>query len=277
MKLISYKVNNQPSFGILTQDGVIDLKSKLQNSYFDLKTFIEQENFLDIALKFLDESADYLESEIEFLPVIPNPNKIICVGMNYKDKRIEFAETCEAPTLFIRFADSQTGHNCEIIKPELSNEFDYEGELALIIGKTCRNIKKEQAFDYLAGYSCYMDASARDWQYAWFTAGKNWPKTGGFGPCLLTKDEVSDPKELQLVTLLNQKEMQNDCIANLVHDIGSIIEYISAFTELTPGDVILTGSPGGVGKKRNPPVFMYKGDIVEVQISKIGKLKNYIV
>ena len=216
-------------------------------------------------------------ADITFLPVIESPGKIICVGMNYAEKRKEFSETNDAPTLFVRFPDSQTGHATPILKPALSNEFDYEGELAVIIGKPGMNIETDAALSHVAGYSCYMDGSVRDWQHAWFTAGKNWRQTGAFGPCLTTVDEIPDPHRLSIQTYLNGIMVQNDSTSNMIHKVADLISYISTFTALSPGDVIITGSPGGVGKKRTPPLFMHQGDRVEVVIENIGHLMNTII
>ena len=277
MKLVSYLVSGRASFGLLNQHGIIDLGKKLGDKYTDLKSLLADEKGLAIAKTYLNDPSDIDEKDITYLPVIPNPNKILCVGMNYAEKRAEFNETSSAPTLFVRFPDSQTGHKTNIIKPAITNELDYEGELAIVIGKSGFRIKQEDALSYVAGYSCYMDGSIRDWQYTWFTAGKNWPSTGAFGPCLTTTDEIPDPKALTLVTYLNGQEMQRDSVNNLVHTVPELISYISTFTHLSPGDVILTGSPGGVGKKRNPPIFMKDGDKIEVEITGIGRLTNYVV
>lgn len=277
MKLVSYLVSGKSSFGILTENGIIDLKNKLGDKYVDLKSLLADEAGLANAKTYLNAPSDIDEQDITYLPVIPNPNKILCVGMNYAEKRAEFNETSSAPTLFVRFPDSQTGHKTNIIKPAITNELDYEGELAIVIGKAGFRIKQEDALSHVAGYSCYMDGSVRDWQYTWFTAGKNWPSTGAFGPCLTTTDEIPDPKALSLTTYLNGQEMQHDSISNLIHTVPELISYISTFTKLSPGDVILTGSPGGVGKKRNPPVFMKDGDIIEVEITHIGRLTNFVV
>jgi len=197
--------------------------------------------------------------------------------MNYAEKRKEFSETNNAPTLFIRFPDSQTGHARPVIKPNLTEEFDYEGELAVIIGKAGENINRSDALSHVAGYSCYMDGSVRDWQHAWFTAGKNWRQTGAFGPYMTTVDEIPDPHALSIQTYLNGMLVQNDSTASMIHKVADLIAYISTFTMLSPGDVIITGSPGGVGKKRNPPLFMHEGDCVEVAIEKLGRLTNTIV
>ncbi|RKS86900.1 2-keto-4-pentenoate hydratase/2-oxohepta-3-ene-1,7-dioic acid hydratase in catechol pathway [Orbus hercynius] len=275
MKFISYSYNQQAHYGILTQQGIIDLTTRMGKQFKDLKSLLAA-GALKQAQKYLHEPVDFSEADIEFLPVIVNPNKILCVGMNYADKRAEFEQTDPAPTLFVRFADSQTGHQCPLIKPAITNEFDYEGELAVIIGKNGMHISEQDALSHVAGYSCYMDGSVRDWQHTWFTAGKNWPKTGGFGPCLTTTDDIPDPANLTIATYLNGNQVQHDNTRNLVHKIPELIAYISTFTALSAGDVIITGSPGGVGKKRIPPLFMKAGDRIEVEIEKIGRLSNII-
>jgi 2-keto-4-pentenoate hydratase/2-oxohepta-3-ene-1,7-dioic acid hydratase in catechol pathway len=196
--------------------------------------------------------------------------------MNYADKRKEFAETLEAPTLFVRFADSLAAHQQPLLKPATTQEFDYEGELAVIIGQAAYQVKAADALQHVAGYSCFMDATVRDMQFTWFTAGKNWQQTGGFGPWMTTADEIPDPQQLAIKTWLNQREVQKDTTASMVHPVAKIIEYISAFSPLSPGDVIITGSPGGVGKKRTPPLFMFPGDEIEVEIEKIGRLHHYV-
>lgn len=275
MKLISYNYNEKEHYGILTPEGIIDLSTRLGQQFCDLKSLIAGGALKRIQC-YLNESPDFTEQEVKYLPVITRPNKILCVGMNYADKRVEFNQTDPAPTLFVRFPDSQAGHKCPIIKPSITNEFDYEGELAVIIGKDGFHIKADDALSHVAGYSCYMDGSVRDWQHSWFTAGKNWPKTGGFGPCLTTADEIPDPTNLTISTYLNNNRVQHDNTSNLIHKIPELIAYISLFTELSAGDVIITGSPGGVGKKRVPPLFMKAGDCIEVEIEKIGRLTNFI-
>ncbi|MFP9229775.1 fumarylacetoacetate hydrolase family protein [Pectobacterium cacticida] len=276
MKFASYRHNGKDSYGIYTSAGLIDLGSKIGRRYPDLKALLAQ-NALSVAQEFSLNKPDIPVAEVTFLPVITAPGKILCVGMNYAAKRQEFNEQDPAPTLFVRFADSQTGHATPIIKPYYSNEFDYEGELAVIIGTGGQNISQNNALSHVAGYSCYMDGSARDWQHSWFTAGKNWQKTGAFGPCLTTRDEIPDPHRLSIRTYLNGRMVQDDNTGNMIHKIAELIEYISTFTPLSTGDVIITGSPGGVGKKRNPPLFMKAGDCIEVEIEHVGHLRNTIV
>lgn len=276
MKLASYIHCGRKSYGIYSEQGMIDLGSKIGHRYNTLKDLL-QWDAVDVARQYVDYPVDVGIDDVTFLPVIEEPGKIICVGMNYADKRKEFAETNNAPTLFVRFPDSQTGHATPVLKPALSNEFDYEGELAVIIGKPGAHIDPAEALDYVAGYSCYMDGSVRDWQHAWFTAGKNWRQTGAFGPCMTTADAIPDPHCLSIQTYLNGMLVQNDSTASMIHKVADLISYISTFTCLSAGDVIITGSPGGVGKKRTPPLFMREGDRVEVVIENIGRLVNTIV
>jgi 2-keto-4-pentenoate hydratase/2-oxohepta-3-ene-1,7-dioic acid hydratase in catechol pathway len=275
MKLASYLISGKPGYGVMHEEGIIDLYAHFGSKYPDLKSMISNPDVLALAKEYKVDPVIPFNS-ITFLPVIPNPNKILCVGMNYKEKRKEFSATANAPTLFTRFSDSQIGHLQNVIKPAYTKEFDYEGELAVIIGKPCYRIKAAEAYQYIAGYSCYMDGSARDWQYEWFTAGKNWLNTGAFGPYLTTIDEVSELEDLSIQTILNGQRVQHDFLGNMVYKVPNIIEYISTFTPLVPGDVIITGSPGGVGKKRNPPLFLKAGDKIEVIIDKIGHLTNTI-
>lgn len=277
MQLCSFYLPDQErkSFGIVLENGVIDLGLRFGAECPDLKSFLTRSSLADLDA-FRAMPADHPFSALRFLPVIENPGKVFCVGMNYADKRKEFAETLDAPTLFVRFADSLTGHNSPLQKPTTTQEFDYEGELAVIIGKAAHQVKAAEALDVVAGYSCFMDATVRDMQFTWFTAGKNWPQTGGFGPWMTTADEIPDPQQLAIKTFLNGREVQNDNTSSMVHPVAKIIEYISAFSPLSPGDVIITGSPGGVGKKRTPPLFMFSGDVIEVHIEKIGRLVNAI-
>lgn len=277
MQLCSFYIPHQDkkSFGIVQSTGVTDLGQRLGARCVDLKTFLQNSSLADLAA-FQNSETDYPFSAIRLLPVIENPGKIFCVGMNYGDKRKEFEQTTDAPTLFIRFADSLTGHESALKKPASTQEFDYEGEMAVIIGKAGHRVAAADALDHVAGYSCFMDATVRDMQFTWFTAGKNWPETGGFGPWMTTADEIGDPQQLEIRTFLNQREVQHDNTCNMVHSVAAIIEYVSAFSPLSPGDVIITGSPGGVGKKRVPPLFMFPGDVVEVEIEKIGRLRNVI-
>jgi 2-keto-4-pentenoate hydratase/2-oxohepta-3-ene-1,7-dioic acid hydratase in catechol pathway len=217
---------------------------------------------------------------IRFAPVVDDPRKILCVGLNYENHRKETGRAEVAhPTIFTRFADSQIGHGADMVRPAESDRFDYEGELAVIIGKAGRRIPVATALDHAAGYSCYNDGSVRDWQAhtIQFTPGKTWPGTGAFGPWMVTPDEFGEPGPQRLQTRLNGVVMQEARLSDMIFSVQQIIAYVSTFTPLAPGDVIVSGTPGGVGAKRHPPVFMAPGDLVEVEIDGIGTLSNRIV
>ena len=218
-------------------------------------------------------------SEVRWLPVIPDPGKILCVGLNYESHRKETGRAIVSnPTIFTRFADSQTGHGCPMILPPESEQLDYEGEVAVIIGRGGRRIAAAQALDHVAGYACYNDGSVRDWQAhsIQFIPGKNWPETGSFGPWMVTPDEFGECGPQRLRTRLNGQVMQDALLANMIFPIPRLIEYVSTFTPLSPGDVIVSGTPGGVGVKRDPQVFMKEGDLVEIEVDGIGILTNTI-
>lgn len=280
MKLVSYTADGKDAYGIARDDGIVDLTARIGDTYPDIKSLIAGDGFKAAQAAADGTSADHSLDAITYRPVITNPDKIICVGLNYKAHREETGRApTDNPALFLRFADTQAGHNQPMIKPFNSDKFDYEGELAVIIGKGGRHVKAADYASVIAGYSIYNDGSVRDFQshtIQW-TAGKNFPKTGGFGPWMVTADELGDPSQLELTTRLNGEVLQNATTDLLIFDIPTLIEYITSFTELRAGDVISTGTPGGVGNKRDPQIFMKDGDTVEVEISKIGTLVNPIV
>ena len=279
MKLVSFSVKGQSSFGLVKDDSVIDLKKQLDGKYEDLKSLIAEENFLEIVNAKAGADADYTLAEIEFEPVIPNPGQIFCIGLNYAEHVQETQkQVTEKPMIFFRLAPSQVGHNQPLLKPVETEKFDYEGEIAIVIGKGGRRIAKEDAWDHIAGYSCYNDGSVRDWQLhtAQWGPGKNFFKTGGFGPWLVTTDEIPANDTMTLITRVNGRELQRAQTTQLIHDIPSLINYISTFTPLSAGDVIVSGTPGGIGLKRVPPVLLNEGDVVEIEVDKIGILSNIV-
>ena len=278
MKLASFSVENRATWGIVDSPSVLDLGAVLAQSYPDLKSWIT----LGDAKAVKDASASALRydlDEISWLPVIPNPEKIFCVGLNYELHRKETGRAVvEHPTIFARFANTQTGHLTDIIRPRVSTHLDFEGELAIIIGKPGRYIAKDQAFDHIAGFACYNDGSVRDWQHHThqFTPGKNFPRTGSFGPWMVTPEEFPDLATRGIMTRLNGETVQQAKLGDMIFDLPTLIEYCSSFNPLIPGDVIVTGTPGGVGVKRTPPLWMKPGDVVEVEIDGIGVLRNGI-
>jgi 2-keto-4-pentenoate hydratase/2-oxohepta-3-ene-1,7-dioic acid hydratase in catechol pathway len=277
MKLTSFIRDGKPSYGIVTDAGIIDLGKRVAEP--TLRDFLAADG-LARAPDFASEAADFAFDAVTLAPVIPNPDKIICVGLNYHAHIEETGrEESVQPVLFARYAGSQIGHGQPLIKPLESDQFDYEGELAVIIGKEGRRISEENALDYVAGYACYNDGSVRDWQKHThqFMPGKTFAGTGGFGPWMVTADEIPDPTKLHLQTRLNGQVVQDTDLSLLVTSIQRLIAYTSTILPLLPGDVLVTGTPGGVGARRNPPLWMREGDICEVEISQIGTLSNPVV
>jgi len=215
---------------------------------------------------------------LRYLPAIPNPEKIMCVGINYKSHAAEHGtEAPKMPNIFTRFVNTLVAHEGEMIRPKVSTSFDFEGELAIVIGKPGRHIKPDDALGHIAGYTCFCDATVRDFTKYSLVASKNFAASGPLGPWIVTADEIPDPTRLTLTTRLNGQEMQRSGTDMLIHSIPAIIAFCSLFTPLTPGDIIATGTPDGIGAKRTPPVWMKAGDVLEVEVSGIGTLRNKIV
>ncbi|MFZ9555149.1 MAG: fumarylacetoacetate hydrolase family protein [Limnohabitans sp.] len=279
MKLISFEHHNTPAYGIVKGDDVLDLTPLLGTQAPDLKTLIAKD-LLDAAAQAASSNKATLKlSQLTLLPVIPNPGQIFCIGLNYGEHVRETGrEITEVPTIFLRLPASQVGHGQDILRPAESNRLDYEAEIAIVIGKGGRRIQEAEAWDHIAGYSCYNDGSVRDWQVATsqWTPGKNFYKTGGFGPWLVTADEIAPNRVMRLQTILNGQVLQDTTTDKMIHSIPRQIAYISSFTPLSAGDVIVTGTPGGVGNKRTPQVFMKPGDICEIVVDAIGTLRNGI-
>lgn len=279
MKLISFSKQGQTGFGAVVDGGIINLTGRLDPAITSLKQAIAAD-VLDAATEYTKgRKAEFSMASVTMLPTIPDPAKILCIGLNYlKHKQETNRPDVDHPTVFARYPDSQVAHRQDMIKPDVSDRFDYEGELAVIIGKGGYKITEEDAMDHIAGYSCYNEGSIRDWQMHTFQflPGKTFPGTGAFGPYLVTPDEVGDYRELPIQTRLNGEVMQDATLTDLLFPIETLISYCSHFTPLSAGDVIVTGTPGGVGNKRDPQVFMFPGDLIEVEIGIVGKLQNRI-
>ena len=276
MKLASFSSANGASWGIIDGGHAVDVGAVLGRRVPDLLSAIRDGAMAEIP-QAAATAPRYELSEITWLPVIPNPGKILCVGLNYETHRKETGRTeVENPTIFARFANSQTGHLRPIPRPRVSTDLDYEGELAIIIGTPGRYITRQAAIAHIAGFACYNDGSVRDFQRHThqFTPGKNFPDTGAFGPWMVTPDEMGEIGPQRLQTRVNGEVVQDALLSQMIFDIPRQIEYCSSFTRLEPGDVIVTGTPGGVGAKRQPPLWLKPGDTVEVEIDGVGLLRN---
>ncbi len=280
MRFVSFEYQGQASYGLWQDESTwLQVPAAFAALYPDLKSVLAagQLDALEAAAR---EAGRVVKAEdARLLPVIPNPGKVFCVGLNYKTHVAEMKRAdSEHPAIFTRFADSLSAHGAPLPKPAATQRFDFEGELAVIIGQGGRHIAQADAWDHIAGYACFNDGTARDWQrhtHQW-TPGKNFPATGPLGPFMASRKAIPDVNRLTLETRLNGQVMQHACLADLIFTLPVIIEYLSGFTHLGPGDVIATGTPGGVGDKREPAVYMQAGDVIEVQITDLGVLRNVV-
>jgi 2-keto-4-pentenoate hydratase/2-oxohepta-3-ene-1,7-dioic acid hydratase in catechol pathway len=269
MKLMSFAVGGKSTWGVVEGEEVVDCAAIAPT----LRAALEA----GATLQAPAGAPRHKLSEVTFLPVIPDPDKVICIGLNYLTHILEGGrEPPKKPTIFTRWANTQVGHLQNLVRPNASETLDFEGEMAVIIGKTCRHVPAAESAGVIAGYSCYNDGSVREWQRhtGQFTPGKNFPATGGFGPWMVTQDEVGDISKSTLITRVNGEEVQKAGVDDLVFDVPALIEYCSTFTVLEPGDVIITGTTGGVGAYRTPPLWLKPGDTVEVEVTGVGVLKN---
>lgn len=277
MRLASFRQGERRSFGVVTPEGIIDLGS---DGTPDLQTALGSMTPEEIGKSAQRSSRLVKEGDFQWLPPIVAPEKILCVGHNY---RRHVAETGAAvpnhPSFFVRFPSSQVGHEQPVMRPSVSDMYDFEGELAVVIGREARHVAPERALEHVAGYTCFAENSVRDFQRhsGQATAGKNFERSGAFGPWIVTADEVGDTADMTLVTRLNGQEVQRSGLDDLIFSIPELIAYASSFTRLMPGDVIVTGTPSGVGLARKPPLWLKAGDVLEIEISKIGVLRNPVI
>lgn len=277
MNFISFLNNNEERFGIVFNNKVTDLTGQI-NNIKSLKELI-QFNCLEEGRSYAKNNPGDIDiNSIKLLPVIPNPSKIICVGLNYHEHVKETEKTiADNPVTFQRFNDSQVAHLENMIIPKASDNLDFEGEMALIMKDSESHLSEDDALKYIAGYSCYNDGSVRDWQRhtkSTFGMGKNFKKTGSFGPHMVLAEDIDDYKQLKIKTYLNGEVMQSASLSQLIFDLPFLISYVSKALPWRAGDVLVTGTPGGVGFKRNPPIYLKEGDKVDITISEIGTLSN---
>ena len=284
MKLISFQHNGRDSYGaVIGEHQVLDLGPILGAQAPDLKSLIAH-GLIPAAQQAVSQAAASHAPTLSLanlclLPVIPNPGQIFCIGLNYAEHVRETGkQVTDTPVIFLRLPQSQVAHGQDIVRPSESHRLDYEAEIAIVIGKAGRRISEANAWDHIAGYSCYNDGSVRDWQVATsqWTPGKNFWRTGAFGPWLVTADEIAPGQVMRLQTVLNGQVLQDSSTDKMIHSIPRQIAYISTFIPLQPGDVIVTGTPGGVGNKREPQIFMKPGDVCEIVVDAIGTLRNGI-
>lgn len=281
MSFVSFESSGHSTYGVWESEQTwLQVPANFQAQYPDLKSAIAANKLDELNAVTRQQGHQVQALEARLLPVIPNPGKILCVGLNYKSHVAETKRAdSEHPSIFTRFVDSLSAHNALLPRPATTTRFDFEGELAIIIGKGGRNIKQADAFEHIAGYACFNDGTARDWQrhtHQWIP-GKNFPLTGPLGPFMATTQEIPDVNRLTLETRLNGEVMQHASLADLIFTLPVIIEYVSGFTPLSAGDVIATGTPGGVGDRREPPVYMKAGDVIEIEITGLGTLRNRVV
>jgi len=279
MKLASFSASGRDSYGAVVEGGIVDLGRRLGERCPSLRAAIADGALGRFASEMKTAKPDFTLAQVTLLPPITDPDKIICAGRNYRAHAAEAGGAPpENPQVFLRLVNTLVAHDQPMVCPKISGDFDYEGELALIIGKPGRHIAKADALSHIFGYTLFNDGSIRDIQFKHsIAAGKNFHKTGGFGPWIVTADEIPDPTRLHLATRLNGREVQHTGIDDLIFDIPTLISYCSDWTPLVAGDVISTGTPEGVGFARKPPLWMKPGDVVEVEIGGIGVLRNPII
>lgn len=276
MRLASFTRHGRPGFGVVRHDSIADLSDEAAS----LRDALDRWGLDGLVRRGEHATRSVPLSEVAWLPPIPVSDKVICVGLNYHEHAREAKMAIpDRPSLFVRFAASQVGHLAPVVRPRASHQFDYEAELAVVIGKAGRHVSEARAMDHVAGYACFAENSVRDWQThsRQATPGKNFDRSGAFGPWLVTPDEAGPVEAMQVVGRLNGREMQRDSAANMIFSVPQVIAYISTFATLLPGDVIVTGTPAGVGFTRQPPVWLVPGDRFEVEISGVGLLSNPVI
>lgn len=273
MRLVSFRHAGAQKIGAAVDGGIVDLSARSGERWASLRAVLAAKALGELAATVKGAAADFKMDEVALLPVVPDPDKILCIGLNYASHVGEVGRQLPTvPSVFSRLHNTLVAHSGDIVRPRASIDFDFEGELAIVIGTRCRHVSRASALSVVAGYTCFRDGSVRDFQKHSVTAGKNFPATGPLGPWMVTTDEIPDPQRLKLETRLNGKTVQHDTTDHMIFDVATIIEYLSTVTWLEPGDIIATGTPDGVGAGRKPPLWMKGGDKIEVEISGIGTL-----
>jgi len=279
MKLVSFNHRGRESYGVVSGDGIIDVRPRLPR-YHSLLEVLRAGALDEVREAVNDVRTDFVLSEVELLPPVVAPEKILCIGVNYANRNAEYKDGSEQPkypSMFFRTPGSFVGHDQPLIRPPESPQLDYEGEIVLVIGKECHRITSDQAAEHIIGYTLCNEGTIRDWvRHAKFnvTQGKNFDRSGSIGPWMVTADEIPYGKPLHLTTTVNGETRQDDSTANMIFDYGTLLAYITTFTTLKPGDMIVTGTPIGAGARFDPPKWLKPGDIVEITVPEIGTLRN---
>jgi 2-keto-4-pentenoate hydratase/2-oxohepta-3-ene-1,7-dioic acid hydratase in catechol pathway len=282
MRLASYHVRGRQSFGAVIGDGVVDLRPRLGR--FPTLLDVLRAGALDLAREAATGvRLDFVFSEVELLVPIIAPEKILCIGVNYANRNAEYkdnSETPKYPSMFFRTPGSLVAHGQSLVRPKVSSQFDYEGEIVLVIGRAGRHVAREAALSHIAGLTLCNEGSVRDWlRHGKFnvTQGKNFDASGSLGPWMVTADEIDFARPLHLTTRVNGELRQDDTTASLIFSFADLIAYITTFMTLNPGDLIVTGTPTGAGARFDPPRWLVPGDVVEVEVPEIGVLRNHVV
>jgi 2-keto-4-pentenoate hydratase/2-oxohepta-3-ene-1,7-dioic acid hydratase in catechol pathway len=282
MKLVSYEHGGKAAFGVLNDsDGIIDLSTRMPDIE-DMRALIGADKMDEVAEIVATATADVALADVTLERPVTYPEKIFCIGVNYMNRNAEYNDKSEDPaypSLFVRMPDTLVGHGQPILRPPESEQLDYEGEIAIVIGKGGRRIPESEAESHIAGITCMNEGSVRDWlRHAKFnvTQGKNFAGSGGLGPWLVTSDEIESFDDLTVTTHVNGEQRQHDTTANLAFPFRYIVSYVSTFALLKPGDVIATGTPVGAGARFDPPKWLVPGDKVDVTVSGVGTLSNIV-
>jgi len=282
MRLVSFEVDGKARYGVVSGDGVVDMTPRLGERYGTLLEVLQRNGQDALRRAATDTTPDFALNDVTLARPIPYPEKIICIGVNYFNRNEEYRDDSDRPkypSVFMRTPDSLTGHGAPLLRPPESEQLDYEGEIAIVIGKPGRRIPKSQAESHIAGITCFNEGSVRDWlRHGKFnvTQGKNFVGTGAIGPWIVTSDEVENFDDLRVTTRVNGDVRQDDSTANLLFPFRYLINYLSTFYLLKPGDIVATGTPTGAGARFDPPRWLRPGDVVEVEVSGVGTLRNEV-
>jgi 2-keto-4-pentenoate hydratase/2-oxohepta-3-ene-1,7-dioic acid hydratase in catechol pathway len=282
MRLASFTIRGRPSYGAVSGDGIVDLRVRFGGRFASLLDLLRGHGLEEAKATVAGVRVDYPLSDVTLLPPVTAPEKILCIGINYANRNKDYneAEIPKYPSMFFRVPGSLVGHGQAIVRPKVSEQFDYEGEIAIVIGLEGRHIARDAALAHIAGMTLCNEGSVRDWlRHGKFnvTQGKNFDASGSMGPWMVTADEIDLTKPLQLTVRVNGEITQDDTTANMIFSFADLIAYVTTFMTLRPGDVIVTGTPVKLGERPDPPRWLKPADVVEISVPEIGTLRNDVV